>query len=547
MQLVKGSIRKKILVFVSVFVFLSLLGFTFSLFCISTINQHLDAINEVSIPLGKLFTQMQSDSEILYRELERRFGYSHWQDPHWRVKAIPKWIGTLVDQEIEKAEVFINRDLPWQNRETREDWKFWIQSLKKNNQILKDTTIKLFEALESKDETRGIQLYPKWIEDLENFKQKINSGISEYEKTIQQSFVSVENQVSDLKIALEIITAVVLLISLLILWFGEHALKPLSQLTMLAHEITKRGLKKEDKAILPKFFMSREDEVSHLSQEFHRMATALLEREKTVEAQKHRLEEQNRLLKEMGELSKLAAIGKMSAQVAHEIRNPLHSIGLEAEMAFDVANQLNNLTLKQSLQSILNAVDRLKKITENYLKFSKLSIGQKLKINIIEVFENVLASYAPLCEDQKIKIGWEVLNKTPLYIYGDNELMELVFGNLFKNALQVLEGLSEGQIFWKLFDLESGRICVQIEDSGPGISPDISDKLFQPFVTTRMQGTGLGLSFVKKVILEHGGTIELTKPRHLKGACFEILLPGYESVSTEVLHESTVSKNFISR
>ncbi|MBI4925290.1 MAG: hypothetical protein HY843_05130, partial [Bdellovibrio sp.] len=361
-----------------------------------------------------------------------------------------------------------------------------------------------------------------------------------------QSFVSVENQVSDLKIALEIITAVVLFISLLILWFGEHALKPLSKLTMLAHEITKRGLKKEDKTILPKFFMSREDEISHLSQEFHRMATALLEREKTVEAQKHRLEEQNRLLKEMGELSKLAAIGKMSAQVAHEIRNPLHSIGLEAEMAFDVANQLNNLTLKQSLQSILNAVDRLKKITENYLKFSKLSIGQKSKINIIEVFENVLASYAPLCEDQKIKIGWEVLNKTPLYIYGDNELMELVFGNLFKNSLQVLEGLNEGQIFWKLFDLESGRICVQIEDSGPGISPDISEKLFQPFVTTRTQGTGLGLSFVKKVILEHGGTIELTKPRHLKGACFEILLPGYESVSTEVHHESTVSKNFIS-
>ncbi|MBI4926112.1 MAG: hypothetical protein HY843_09325, partial [Bdellovibrio sp.] len=181
MQLVKGSIRKKILVFVSVFVFLSLLGFTFSLFCISAINQHLDAINEVSIPLGKLFSQMQSDSEILYRELERRFGYSHWQDPHWRVKPIPKWIGTLVDQEIEKAEIFINRDLPWQNRETREDWKFWVQSLKKNNQILKDTTIKLFEALESKDETRGVQLYPKWIEDLENFKQKINSGISEYE------------------------------------------------------------------------------------------------------------------------------------------------------------------------------------------------------------------------------------------------------------------------------------------------------------------------------------------------------------------------------
>src|SRR5690606_26096518 len=102
----------------------------------------------------------------------------------------------------------------------------------------------------------------------------------------------------------QIILGVVVFLSLFILWLGERALRPLGELSRIARQITRRGLRKEDKARLPNLSLSRTDEVSQLAREFHDMATALLEREKTVESQKSRLEVQNRLLHEMGELNR---------------------------------------------------------------------------------------------------------------------------------------------------------------------------------------------------------------------------------------------------
>src|SRR3954471_7630553 len=129
----------------------------------------------------------------------------------------------------------------------------------------------------------------------------------------------------------------------------------------------------------------------------------------------------------------------MSAQVAHEVRNPLHSIGLEAEMAAELAAQSGNPQLKQSLQSILGSVDRLEKITENYLKLSRLSAGRKTPVDLGEVLESVLATYTPTCEAQGVSVDWTREPGADLMIHGDRDLLEQVFGNLLRNALQALE------------------------------------------------------------------------------------------------------------
>jgi signal transduction histidine kinase len=224
----------------------------------------------------------------------------------------------------------------------------------------------------------------------------------------------------------------------------------------------------------------------------------------------------------------LAAVGRMSAQVAHEVRNPLHSIGLEAEMAAEMAARLGSVPLKQSLHSILGSVDRLQKITENYLKLSRLSDGQKAWVDLGEVLESVLATYAPVCESQGVRVDWTREMNANLMIWADRDLIEQVLGNLFRNSIQALENLEMPHgptISWTLGNTESGKVWLRIEDNGPGISPEVKGKLFTPFVTTRAQGTGLGLSFIKKVLEDHGGSIRNLDRPEGQGACFEMSLP----------------------
>ena len=231
----------------------------------------------------------------------------------------------------------------------------------------------------------------------------------------------------------------------------------------------------------------------------------------------------------------LAAVGRMSAQVAHEVRNPLHSIGLEAEMAAELAANLGQPALKQSLQSILRGVDRLEKITENYLKLSKLSSGSRTLVDLGDVLESVLATYASVCEAQSIRVDWRREKNANLQVIGDRDLLEQVFGNLMRNSIQSLEGRAQPSISWSLGQTDSRKVWARIEDNGPGVPIEIRNKLFTPFVTTKAQGTGLGLSFVKKVIEDQSGSIvywdrgsnPMKSPEGtaVTGACFEIMIP----------------------
>jgi nitrogen fixation/metabolism regulation signal transduction histidine kinase len=640
-------------------VLLSLLSSMISLYKITEVNRLLGAINHISIPLGRLFTQMQSDAEVFHRELERSLGYSHWKDPHWKPRPAPQWIENVLSNELSRVADLIKNESDWARPEARAHWQEWVNQISQGLVHLTTEAESLYWALSRRDEAAAAEIYPKWAASVEEWKRQLQWGAAEYERSLRQSFTATESRVAELRTGMEVILIMVVLMSLLLLWLGERALRPLSDLTRLAREITRRGLRKEDKSLLPEISLTRFDEVSQLAREFHHMATALLEREKTVENQKNRLQEQNRLLREMGELNEnilnsiesilivtdlngkvtqcnpkallwlgsseeqvmgsdllawpkvqalveespdgslgleklqktaetwklgpftienrvfggyvmplrwegnhangailvlddltvemdlqerlrraenLAAVGRMSAQVAHEVRNPLHSIGLEAEMAAEMAARLGNINLRQSLQSILGSVDRLQKITENYLKLSRLSDGQKSCVDLGEILESVLAIYSPVCEVQCVQVDWNREVGSSLKVWADHDLMEQVLGNLLRNSLQALEGErplgQPSKILWNLGNTEAGLLWLRIEDNGPGIADEVKNRLFTPFVTTRAQGTGLGLSFIKQVVEDHGGTIQLRESSFGQGACFEMRLPLLEFKET---------------
>ncbi len=649
------TLRSRILAGVGTLALLSLFGSAASLYRITEVNRGLDAINLVSVPLGRILVQVRSDAILYGREFERRLGVQHWSDAHWQPRPIPRWIEDVLLSEIQKSAELVAQELPWADEPARASWREWHRRTRETLEGLQQESARLFQALEKHDLEEAARIHPRWVSSHEAWGRSLDWAVEEQEKGVRATFGRAESRVSQLRTGLEVVLGVVISLSLLLLWLGERALRPLQDLTRLVRDIARRGeFRKEDKSLLPELMLARNDEVSQLAREFHRMATALLEREKVVETQKTRLQDQNRMLRDMGELNhnilnsiesvlvvtdlegrirqanpgavkwlgrsqeelldqplpglqdvaalldlaaalerlrggaetirvephsvsngrtlggmlmplrsqegvttgailvledltesraleqrlrhaeKLAAVGQMSAQVAHEVRNPLHSIGLEAEMALERAQGLASPELKQSLASILQSVDRLEQITENYLKLSRLSPGKASRFDLGDVLESVLATYAPAFESSGTRVDW---SRPPhaLQVEGDRALLEQALGNLVRNSLQALEGRQQGSIRFVLGQLESGRVFLRIEDNGPGIAESLRGQLFTPFLTTKASGTGLGLSFVKKVVDDCGGEIFCLPTRAGQGATFELCLPGLDARSQESL------------
>jgi len=210
------------------------------------------------------------------------------------------------------------------------------------------------------------------------------------------------------------------------------------------------------------------------------------------------------------------------------VRNPLHAIGLEAEMALEEGGSALPAPARRALGVILQGVERVEKITGNYLRLSRLSSGERTRFDATEALLSVLATYAAPCEAQGVRVDWKREGGGPFWIRADRDLLEQALGNLLHNSLQALEAVPKGEraIDWELRQLETGRVLLRVSDSGPGLAETVRARVFTPFVTTKAQGTGLGLSFVHRALQEQGGEARYAGAGpDGRGACFELLIP----------------------
>ncbi len=512
----------------------SLVGVGVSFSITQKVNARLSEINSRSVPMQRELTQLSSDTELLKRELDRSLGFTHWSDPRWKPKRIPVWALEVHRSTLER---FKKEDLntrPWQD---------WYSRLLRLNSTLGTVAEQLYVELQNQNQTRASELYPEWVKQLDMLQKEVEWAKREIDSETRLAFKTAQTHVQNLRLALQLLLLTVIGVALVVLWMGERALRPIGHLRKVVQHITERGvLTSEARAELPVMSLSQKDEVSGLAREFHQMATTLIEREKTIDFQKDRLEEQNKALMQMGELQKrlqqaehLAAVGRLSAQVAHEVGNPLHSIGLETELALEMIERAkfeksaHAISLKQSMQSILSSVERLQKIIQNYLKLSRLTPGTKKPVELKEILEATLATYANSLEKLKVRVTWNFDEEvTHGKVVGDAELIEYAMGNLIRNSLQALETVppENRKIYISLQNLDGKRVYFNFEDSGPGIPEEIRGNLFKPFFTTKAQGTGLGLSFVKKVFNDLGGDFYF-KPHqsNIQGTRFEGYFP----------------------
>jgi signal transduction histidine kinase len=545
-----NTLRSRVFAFLSFLMVVSLFGVGISFMITQKVNSRISEINFRSFPMQKDLIQLSSDTELLKREMERSLGFSHWNNALWKPKRIPMWALEVHRTTLEKFK---------KANFNSQSWIDWYARMSRMNVELGQLAEQIYLDLQSENMGKASDLYPQWLNRIEMIQKEVEWAKRQIEEETKESFQSAEEEVKNLRIALQLLLLVVISVALMMLWMGERALRPIGHLRKTVKQITERGaLTSEERADLPQVSLTNKDEVSELAREFHHMATSLIEREKMIESQKDRLEEQNKMLLQMSELQKrlqeaehLAGIGRLSAQVAHEVGNPLHSIGLEAELAIDLLQEINtqeqssshSIHLRQSLQSILASVERLQKITQNYLRLSKGDVKVQL-VNLSEIIENTLATYANSIQQSGAKVQWifpENFNdEDKLMIQVDAGLLEQALGNLIRNSLQAMQQREpkNRKIEIQVTLTEDSKVMIQFFDNGTGISEESKENIFKPFFTTKADGTGLGLSFVKKVFTDLGGSFYL-RASNSEGTLFEGLLP-LAVKSKKTMREMTV-------
>ncbi|MFO7562070.1 MAG: ATP-binding protein, partial [Enhygromyxa sp.] len=303
----------------------------------------------------------------------------------------------------------------------------------------------------------------------------------------------------------------------------------------------------------------RDDEVARLAREVNLMAATLEERER-------------RLLH--GE--RLAAIGRLAAQITHEIRNPLSSVALNAELLGDELDALGGLEgadeAQQLLARITAEVDRLAQITEAYLGFARRPKPQKALVELGHELADLLDFLAEEHERNRITIVRE-LPSEPVWVEADAGQLRQALINLLRNAQEaVLERVEDGAAqrdsdLGDLLDELEGpgsslgapaaegeqagtitltlackdrRALVIVADTGPGIPIPAQgvERIFEAFVTSKAHGTGLGLPMVQQIAVDHGGAVRLlsTGPR---GTSFEFSLPACDPPAPSVSSENS--------
>ena len=219
---------------------------------------------------------------------------------------------------------------------------------------------------------------------------------------------------------------------------------------------------------------------------------------------------------------KEAAWGEVAKRLAHEIRNPLTPIQLSAErLAWKLQDKLGEQDaqiLARSTDTIIKQVAAMKEMVEAFRNYARAPSLKLEKQDLNKIIEEVLLLYeAGACTFDA------VFSNIPAVMYADTTAMRQVLHNIFKNAAEAAEKAAQPQVHIHTANAD-GQITLTVANNGKSFGKDMLANAFEPYVTDKPTGTGLGLPVVKKIVEEHGGRIALSNPAE-GGACVKITLP----------------------
>ncbi|MCD4675575.1 MAG: HAMP domain-containing protein, partial [Desulfobacula sp.] len=330
-----------------------------------------------------------------------------------------------------------------------------------------------------------------------------------------------ENIIAIKKAIITLVIAGILLSSLLSYLLAMTIVSPL--------KILKNGIERISSGDLAyKVDIKDPDIASALARSFNQMASSL----------ELSTNELKKTYAELAQNEKLAAVGQMTASIAHEIKNPLGIILGSAQV---VANCERPMEMREKAADfIMEEVERLNKTLTSFLDFAKPASPNFQRIDITDLLEEIFISTEERFNEKGYKIDKDFPAMAPP-ILGDPDQIKEVFWNIFLNAIQ---SMPEGGIVTVRIGIEKGKevideamipikgltqqypdcLMVSIMDQGCGISDEQMEKILDPFVSFRDKGIGLGLSIVSQIVKSHKGQIKI-KSAPGKGTRFKLLFP----------------------
>ncbi|MFO0745679.1 MAG: ATP-binding protein [Myxococcota bacterium] len=350
--------------------------------------------------------------------------------------------------------------------------------------------------------------------------RRLNREVDTGVRTLGGPIESINRQIAENErestLAVIVIATGALIVSILMLIVAQLTLAPIRRLGEGARRIAAGDY-------VHRVAVKSSDEIGQLAAEFNTMASSLEQRDRALE------QKQEELLR----AERLAVIGRVAAQITHEVRNPLSSIGLNAELLED---ELQNLPdpepARRSLRAIADEVQRLKAITEEYLQFARLPRPERTSVDVGALLLQFLAFLEREVAEAHVTLVVDGLRAHadggPAPIQADPAQLRQVLMNVTRNALEALRtGPEPRTLSVGLRAAPGGGVEIRVADDGPGIDATVRDRLFEPFVTGKLHGTGLGLAMVREIIQEHGGRVTAESPlRQGRGTAIVLSLPG---------------------
>ena len=287
---------------------------------------------------------------------------------------------------------------------------------------------------------------------------------------------------------------VIALVALISHRIGKNITDPIRDLVGFTEQVAEGNLDEQCE-------VKTHDEIGDLTVAFNQMTEELKQsRDKLIQAER------------------LATAGKMSASFAHEIRNPLSSMRMLSQMLMQKPETSDEQ--RQSLQYILEEIERIDNIVKGLMDFARPATLNLEQQPLVPILQSVLSLMEANLTHHQIELSLDLASDLPEFHF-DTDKIKQAFMNVVLNAM---EAMSHGGTLTISTFQQNEKVCIKVIDTGIGIPDNDIEHLFEPFFTRKTKGTGLGLANVKRIVEEHGGTVEIESVSG-EGTTVSLLLP----------------------